>query len=335
MTQYIWGDSSTQFFSQLSPDLILNSVEQLGLKTTGRYLTLNSMENRVYEIEVESDDYDFVIGKFYRPGRWTKQQILEEHRFLLQLQEEELPVIAPLVFSGETLFLTSEHDLWFTLFPKKGGRLLDELNDDLIDLLGRMVGRMHSIGKRESAEHRLKLTPQAFGLKNLEFLLQEKKISFQFEARIKELVEGIYTESQKYFDGVSYHRIHGDLHRGNVINRDGEIYCIDFDDMLQGPAVQDIWLLIPGDDEESKQQRFQFLEQYETFCDFDYQTLNLIEPLRALRYIHFAAWIGKRWEDQAFQRAFPYYGTDQYWSTLSYDLHLQLEKITDVTYYNY
>lgn len=329
MADYVWGDKSTQFFSDLSPDLILDSVEALGLKTTGRCLTLNSMENRVYEIEVDDYEHQFVIGKFYRPGRWTKNQIEDEHKFLLELAEEEIPVVAPIIFNGTTIFETPEHGLWYSLFPKRSGRIPDELSEKQLEVLGRLIARIHNVGARIPAEHRLKITPSSFGLQNLEFLLDSKLILPQFTDRFSSLVKDICDASNPLFEKTSILRIHGDCHMGNVISRDEEIFCIDFDDMLMGPAVQDIWLLIPGDDQQAVADRNIFLDQYETFRDFDHASLKLIEPLRALRYIHFAAWIGKRWEDGAFKRAFPYYGTDQYWSTLTYDLHFQLEKINN------
>ncbi len=327
MADYIWGDSKTQFFSNLSPGLILDSVDQLGLHTTGRCLTLNSMENRVYEIEVDGYDHQFVIGKFYRPGRWTKKQIQEEHEFLLELAGEEIPVIAPLKFGGETIFETKEHGLWYSLFPKKSGRIPDEMTSEQLEVLGRLIARIHNVGALHPAEHRLQITPDTFGIQNLNFLLESNLILPQFVDRFSGLVRDICKESSPLFDKAAIHRIHGDCHKGNVISRDTELFCIDFDDMLMGPAVQDVWLLIPGDDKEAIRDRNIFLDEYETFRSFDYSTLKLIEPLRALRLIHFAAWIGKRWEDAAFKRAFPYYGTDQYWSGLTYDMHFQLEKI--------
>lgn len=332
MSDYVWGDKETQFFYQLDPETILSSIDKLGYKTTGRCFPLNSMENRVYEVEIESNSTKptdhFLIAKFYRPGRWTKEQILEEHAFLLELQESEIPVIAPHVIQGETLFLVPEHHLYFCVFPKQGGRAPHDMDEELLQMLGRFLARIHSVGAATKSQHRLHLTPDTFGRKNLHFLLESKAIPAQHAKQYQQLVEEICDISDPLFHGIETHRIHGDCHWGNVIYRENQgIYFIDFDDMVVGPAVQDVWLLIPGDDIHAKQDRAILVEAYETMRAFDHKSLKLIEPLRSLRFIHFAAWITKRWEDPAFKRAFSFYGTDQYWVDQMKDLSNQLHKI--------
>jgi Ser/Thr protein kinase RdoA (MazF antagonist) len=334
MSDYVWGDQETQFFYKLDPDMILESVESLGLQTTGRCLALNSMENRVYEVEIEADSSNpadhFVIAKFYRPGRWTTEQILEEHAFLNELKEAEIPVIAPIALNGETLFKVRYSHLQFCIFPKQGGRAPHDMNEQLLQILGRYLARMHSVGAAKQALHRLHLTPETFGRKNLDFLLKSKAIPNQYQAAFKSVVEQICDLSDPLFEGIATHRIHGDCHWGNVIHReDRGTFFIDFDDMVVGPAVQDIWLLVPGDDEYAIADRNTMIQAYQTMRDFDLRSLKLIEPLRSLRMIHFAAWITKRWDDPAFKVAFPFYGTDQYWTTQIRDLTHQLQKIQE------
>lgn len=336
MSLYVWGDQETQFFYQLSPEIILSSVDSLGFRATGRSFPLNSMENRVYEVEIESDSTvnteHFLIAKFYRPGRWTFEQIMEEHSFLLELKEAEIPVIAPVVINGETLFQVPGHQLFFCVFPKQGGRAPHDMDEELLQIFGRLLARIHSVGASKKANHRLHMTPDTFGRKNLQFLLESKSIPSQHAPLYKEIVEKICDASEPLFENVETHRIHGDCHWGNVIHRENQgIFFIDFDDMVTGPAVQDIWLLIPGDDVHAKQDREILIEAYQSMRDFDRKSLNLIEPLRSLRYIHFAAWITKRWEDDAFKKAFPFYGSEQYWTDQIRDLTTQLEKINAST----
>lgn len=337
MANYIWGDQETQFFFHLTPDIILDAVESLGHKTTGRCLTLNSMENRVYEIELDLDSYDndserFVIGKFYRPGRWSEQQILDEHKFLKDLEDAEIPVIAPLSYNDKTLFKLPEHDIFFCLFPKRGGRVPDEMSTTQLEIMGRLLARIHSVGECSDAKHRIHINPTNFGRDNLSFLLDNKFIPFHLEESYKNIINKICELSDPLFEGIKTHRIHGDCHHGNVIYReDTGFNFIDFDDMLVGPAVQDIWLIVPGRDHYAIQDRNTMIDSYCTMRDFDFRELKLIEPLRALRYIHFAAWIAKRWDDPSFKASFGHFGTDQYWDTLLADLRQQLTLIQEAS----
>ncbi len=341
MINSVWGDSETQFFYELDPNKILSSIDKLGLKTTGRVLTLNSMENRVYEIECYDESESgikSVVAKFYRPGRWSRDQILDEHQFLKDARDGDLNVITPLYFLNKTLFQDEETGIFFALFPKKGGRIPDEMNERKLEELGRTLGRLHNIGESKVASNRLTINPDSFGLDNLQILKSTNYLPGEFLGPISDFVIKICNLSRPLFENVSNIRIHGDCHRSNVIYRETEgAYLVDFDDMLNGPAVQDVWLLVPGDDDYAKEQRMILLCEYESFRDFDYSTLKLIEPLRALRYIHFAAWMAKRYDDPAFKSAFPYFGTDKYWSELLYDLRLQAEKIEALSnpYNNY
>ncbi|WP_127714278.1 serine/threonine protein kinase [Halobacteriovorax sp. HLS] len=342
MSQKMWGDKETQFFYQLGPDQILDAIDNLGLETTGRTMVMNSMENRVYEIEIYSNSDNIsehsVIAKFYRPGRWSKEQILDEHKFLQELDEEEIPVIAPMSFNGETLFLDENSGLYYCVFPKKGGRAPDEMNIDDLEILGRTLARLHNIGASKKAEHRLEITPQNYGLKNLEYLLDKKVIPPHLEQSYKSLVEKICAISSPLFKKDKFIRLHGDCHIGNIIRRDETaLHLIDFDDMVMGPEVQDIWLAIPGIDNEARQDREILLEAYETMRPFAREQLKLIEPLRTLRFIHFSTWISKRWEDPAFKLHFPQFAEHHYWDIQIQDLTNQLriieQSLAETPYY--
>lgn len=332
----MWGNTETQYFFHLTPDRILDAVECLGLRCTGRCLTLNSMENRVYELELEMEENDYLyrptekfrIVKFYRPGRWTQAQILEEHQYLRALKDAEISVVAPIAFSdGGTLHKMPAVDIWYAIFPKVGGRSPDEWDDEKLARIGRLVARMHAVGAASLASHRLKLDVETYGLANLKFLLDARAIPESLETRYRDCVETICKISAPWFSEVSTQRIHGDCHFGNVLWGEEGPFFVDFDDMVRGPCVQDVWLLIPGRDTESNIQREVFLEAYEQWWPFDRKSLRLIEPLRALRFIHFSAWMAKRWADPAFPRAFPHFGTSHYWEGQVGDLEEQLERI--------
>lgn len=340
MSVSAWGDADTKFFYELTPDRILDAVEaSTGKRCTGRAMALNSMENRVYEIEIELDDKPvnpsdrFVIAKFYRPGRWTRAQILEEHQFLFDLAEDEIPVVAPLKFlDDDTLHpFKDAPSIQYSVFPKIGGRSPDELNDDQLQRAGRLLARLHNVGASRQADHRIALTPATYGLGNLRFMLDKGIIPPEIKAAYQTTVEAICALCDPWFADVPQMRIHGDCHLGNLIfGRDG-LFFVDFDDMVRGPAVQDVWLMLPGRDEWAQGQLRTLLEAYETMRPFNHADLRLIEPLRALRFVHFAAWIGRRWQDPAFPRAFPHFGTARYWQEQLADLREQLMLMTEAS----
>ncbi|MCZ6874895.1 MAG: serine/threonine protein kinase [bacterium] len=332
----VWG-KETQFFFALTPDKILDAVEAAGIRCSGRVLPLNSLENRVYEVEIEVDDPSmlqtpserFRIAKFYRPGRWTPEQILEEHQFLADLVEDEIPAVAPIPFpDGSTLRQSVETGIWFCLFPKIGGRAIHELDHAQLAQIGRLLARLHNVGAVRQVQHRTRLTPSSYGLNNLQVCLAEEIIPSHLARPYEELVRRIVDIISPWFEKAPYQRIHGDCHNGNLLWGSSGPFLVDFDDMVIGPPVQDIWLLLPGRDDDTLRQRRVLLEGYEQMGSFDHSTIRLIEPLRTLRMIHFATWIGKRLRDPAFPHAFPDYGTDRYWQELIQDLHEQLELIT-------
>lgn len=322
MSKQMWGDSETQYFYELGPEQVLSALDKLKLPTTGRCLTLNSMENRVYEIEL--DESPSVVVKFYRPGRWTFEQIKEEHQFLLDLLAQEIGVIAPSVFDGETLFFDEPTKLWFAVFPKKGGRHPDEMNEEQLLIAGRLLGRLHSVGAARKFSHRLTLSPGSYGQGSLELIEKLDLMPSYLKESFHERASSIIQMITPLFKDINLIRIHGDCHWGNIIWREGEgPFLLDFDDTLMGPAVQDIWLCLPGRDEETNAKRLILLEGYEEFRSFSYRELKLIEPLRTLRFLHFAAWLSKRRDDPAFLHAFPYFRENGYWDTLLADLNQQ------------
>ncbi len=336
-----WGSEDTQFFYEVTPERVLTAVESAGLRCSGRCLALNSLENRVYEVEIDGH-YDlhpnaperFRVIKFYRPGRWTAEQILEEHAFLAELEALELPVVAPLPLiaaklsdkgqaadgadravsvESSTLAKVPAAQVYYAVFPKVGGRTADELGDEELERMGRLLARVHNCGASRKAQHRIALNPQSYGLDNLEYLLKYSCIVPQLEARYAELVRELCQRSQALFTGIPCQRIHGDCHLGNVLWGSQGPRLVDFDDMVVGPAIQDLWLLLPGLYEDQPARWNLMLDAYRSFRDISARELLLIEPLRALRLIHFSAWIARRIKDPAFQRVFVEFGTERYW----------------------
>lgn len=311
-------------FHRLTPDDVFDAVEVGGRRCTGRFIILNSYENRVYQLEL--DDGVMVVGKFYRPGRWSREAILEEHALLRELHEEELPVAVPFELQpGSTL--GEVQGIPYALFPRVGGRAPQELTDDQLRVLGRLVSRIHNVGASGTASHRPLLGPESYGRENLALLLDRGLIDMQARAAYAASVEALIERIEPLFRHVPMHRIHGDCHLGNLLwTPEGPVF-LDFDDMCVGPAVQDVWMLVPSADGEGARQRETFLEAYREFRDFDPCWLRLVEPLRALRFVHYSTWIARRWGDSAFKRTFTHFGTQQYWEREIQDLREQIARI--------
>jgi len=299
-------------YSALTPDVILNAVDQCSFRTDGRLLALNSYENRVYQVGI--DDSTPLIAKFYRPGRWSSESILEEHRFALELADEEIPVIAPLLVAGKTLL--EYQGFRFALYPRQGGHW-PELNSQADRAwIGRLIARFHAVGATRSFVHRPRLDVESFGHESRRFLLENGFLPGHIELAYRTLTDDLLqqvTAIQGRTGSVREIRLHGDCHPGNILWTHNGPHFVDLDDCRTGPAVQDLWMLLSGDRHEMQGQLIDILEGYEQFVVFDTRELQLIEPLRTLRIIHYAAWLARRWHDPAFPLAFPWFNTPRYW----------------------
>jgi Ser/Thr protein kinase RdoA (MazF antagonist) len=314
----------TDLFLSLTPETVLRAVDAGGLAANPVCYPLNSFENRVYEVELE--DRSRIVAKFYRPGRWSAEQILEEHELLAELDAEEMPVVTVRPFPDGTTLKRIEH-IYYAIFDRRGGRAPDELDDRSVRRLGMFVGRLHNACARHGALHRPALTADTYAREAVAWLVEHGTLPAGLERRYCDAASEIAGVADRWLEGVPVHRIHADLHLGNVLFRDGALYVLDFDDMRTGPAVQDVWLALPGRDRETLRQREIFLEGYEQFRLFDRSTLRLVEPLRALRMIHYAAWLARRFHDPAFKAAWPHFGTADYWRQETEDLEEQLAVI--------
>lgn len=312
---------ATGSFFSLTPERVLEAVEAAGLEVRPLCYPLNSFENRVYEVELA--DRSRIIAKFYRPGRWTAEQILEEHRFLTELEADEIPVVAPLPFPGGAT-LERIDDIYYALFERRGGRAPDELADGDVERLGRLVARVHNVGARSAAPSRPRLDADHYVREKLAWLDEHATIPPGLAPRYFAAARAIADVADERMEGVATQRIHADLHLGNILFRDGLMRLLDFDDMVAGPPVQDLWLALPGRDAETDRRRRLFLDAYEQLRDFDRSTLHLIEPLRGLRLVRYAAWLARRWHDPAFRLAWPHFGTEEYWESETRDLEEQL-----------
>ncbi len=303
----------------LDHDSIFGSIEKvLGAHLSGLLIQRNSYINRVYELE-RKDSGERLIAKFYRPGRWTREQILEEHSFLKELAEKDIPVITPMIFNNNTLF--SLNDILYALFPKKGGRSVDEFDKESWKNIGRHLARLHMIGELHKASTRITWRPSVATKHHLEVLLSSSLMPPDFSKSMRNMAELFIKKADPLFNDAKSILIHGDCHKGNLISRPGEgIFLIDFDDMCMGPAVQDLWMLLPGDADESPLELKWFLEGYETFRQFDMKSLNLIPALRGMRLIHFASWLAVQEHDPHFDKHFPEVHTPRYWNGLIKEL---------------
>ncbi len=314
----------TDLFLDLTPERVLDAVEAGGLRCNNLCYPLNSFENRVYEVELT--DGNRVVAKFYRPGRWREQQILEEHRFLRQLDEADIPVCTVRPFpDGSTL--KQIDNIYYSLSDRRGGRAPDELDASLARRLGMLVGRLHNVAAADPDSDRRPIDGEHFIRRPLAWLEEHRSVPQALEERYFRAAEGIAEYADRLFLQVDTHRIHGDLHLGNVLLRDNRFNLLDFDDMAPGPAVQDLWLALPGRDEETLRLREVFLSGYEQFRLFDRSSLRLIEALRGLRLVRYAVWLARRWHDPAFKSGWPHFGTFEYWEGETRDLEDQLEVV--------
>lgn len=302
-----------QQFADLTPDHILDAVEASGYECNGQLLALNSYENRVYRVGLE--DQKPVIAKFYRPLRWTDDCILEEHAFTQLLSVAEIPVIAPIMDTqGHTLHQHGNYR--FSLYPNRGGRAPELDNPEQLEQLGRFIGRIHAAGATEAYRYRPTIDLQGYAVEPREFLLAEHFIPDHLVEAYSSLTSDLIVQIENSFaraGQINYIRLHGDFHPGNVLWTDDGPHIVDFDDARMGPAVQDLWMFISGDRDYSAARLADLLEGYTRFYDFNPTELHLLEALRTLRMIHYAAWLAQRWEDPAFPLAFPNFNSIQYW----------------------
>jgi len=315
--------ASTTPYANLSPERVLDAVEDLGFAVDGRLLALASYENRVYQVGLE--DAPPLIAKFYRPGRWSDAAILEEHTFAEQLAEREIPAVPPLRVEGQTLHEFQGHRL--SVSERHGGRApaLDDL--DVLEWIGRFIGRMHAVGSAEPFRYRPTLDTASFGEEPRSHLLANDWIP-------ADLVDAYASVSAHAIDMVrrcferagtlQLLRLHGDCHAGNILWTDAGPHFVDFDDSRMGPAVQDLWMLLSGDRSEMSQQLTRVLAGYEDFRALDLRELHLVEALRTLRLIHYSAWIARRWDDPAFPAAFTWFNTQRYWQDRILELREQI-----------
>ncbi len=319
-------DKPQTVFHDLTPDKVIGIVEEaLGLPCTNLCRPLNSYVNRVYELKGKDDSG--LIAKFYRPGRWSLQALEDEHEFILELNEEEIPVVAPLMLTNNKT-LGSYGDIHFAVFPKKGGRSFDEYNTDQWLELGRLLGRTHMVGARRLPKDRIFMAPDKSTRSQVDYILAGNFMTPDLAEQFHALASTLIKEISPLFAKAAVIRIHGDCHFSNLIYRPDEFfYIIDFDDMAVGPPVQDLWMLLPGYLHESYAEVDLFLEGYEMFRNFDRRTLRLIEPLRAMRYIHYTAWCAHQVAEDGLTRVVADFGSREYWQREIRDLGEQLERI--------
>jgi Ser/Thr protein kinase RdoA (MazF antagonist) len=313
-------------FHDLTPDLVISLVERaLDVRLTGLFRPLNSYINRVYELERE--DGGGVVAKFYRPGRWSKDALQDEHDFMQALVAAEVPVIAPLALTGGGT-LGHHEQMYFAVYPKKSGRTFDEYTDEQWLELGRLLGRVHTVGSALQPRDRIVMAPDKSTRAQSDYILAGGFIPEDLAGQFRDLTDTFIAEAGPAFAGAELIPIHGDCHISNLIYRPGEsFYIIDFDDMSVGPPVQDFWMLLPGYRGESLVEIDIFLEGYETFRRFDRRTLRLIGPLRAMRFIHYMAWCAHQVAEDGHSRVAPDFGTRDYWLRELGDLATQMERI--------
>ncbi|MFV0575851.1 MAG: serine/threonine protein kinase [Vibrio sp.] len=296
-------------FEALTPDFMWNALASIGVRAESGLLALNSYENRVYQF-TDEDRKRYVV-KFYRPQRWSQAQILEEHEFSQELEENEIPIAAPCVINGETLHQYEGY--YFSLFNSVGGRQFEVDNLDQLEGVGRFLGRIHQVGKAKPFVHR-----PTIGLE--EYLYQPRKLLENSNFIPSYLENSFFTDLDVLIQQIEQHwvepstiiRLHGDCHPGNILWRDGPMF-VDLDDSRNGAAIQDLWMLLSGERQDKLMQLDVILEAYDEFSTFDTNQLKLIEPLRGLRMVHYMAWLAKRWQDPAFPIAFPWFNDAKYW----------------------
>ena len=315
-------------YEKLTPDLVIRAVESLGYEPDARIFGLNSYENRVYQVGISNES--FLIVKFYRPGRWTTDQILEEHQFSQELSDLEIPVISPVILDEKSIFEFEGFQL--AVFPMFFGRPLELDTHENLLVMGRFIGRIHSVGAEASFLDRLEINVDRFAVQSREFLLSNDFIPPDLIAAYETLSQDLIFRVESCFSGhgsIKKLRIHGDCHSGNVLWKDNAPNFVDFDDTMNGPAIQDLWMMLSGSRDQRQAQLIELLEGYNEFYRFPTSELSLIESLRTLRIMNYSAWLARRWDDPAFPRNFPWFNSVRYWSEHILQLREQLSALDE------
>ncbi|MBL4660902.1 MAG: serine/threonine protein kinase [Alcanivoracaceae bacterium] len=311
-------------FEKLTPELIMDAIEDQGFECNGSVFALNSYENRVYQIGIEGEKKS-LIAKFYRPNRWNVKQIQEEHDFSFELAEHDIPVITAIKNArAESLF--NYQGFSFVLFPQVGGHAPELDYKENLEIMGRMLARLHLIGEKKLFKHRPKLDINSFGLESINFVSHDF-IPFEHKSNYDATCKELMALMQPCLENCKNIRVHGDLHIGNILMRDEIPFLVDFDDSRLAPAIQDIWMLLSGEENEQKIQLQKVIKAYQEFRDFPFNEIAMIESLRALRMLHHCAWLARRWDDPAFAVAFPWFDENSYWLQHIGDLKNQIDAI--------
>ncbi len=316
-------------YNALTPDVVLQAVESVGYEPDARIYPLNSYENRVYQLGLEGGG--FIIAKFYRPHRWSQQQILEEHAYAAELADLEVPIVAPLRLNDAST-LAEFAGFSFAIFPHFIGRPPELDNLDNLLIMGRFIGRIHAVGALKSFQYRPAIDIERFGVQSREFLLSEdflpRDLRPAYETVSADLLK---TMTGRFADAgkLLTLRLHGDCHPGNVLWSDEKPTFVDFDDTMTGPAMQDLWMLLSGDRNQRQGQLLELAEGYNEFHDFRASELPLIESLRTMRLMHYSAWLARRWQDPAFPASFPWFNTERYWAEHILELREQMSALDE------
>lgn len=315
--------SQTNHFYHLDPNLILDVAEKNGYEITGELTQLNSYENRVFDVKLLNPSQiktaaagaatDSLIAKFYRPGRWSRETITAEHDFISELRRNDIEVAPtlPLLLSSDSVGKTNE--MYYSFFEKVRGRIIQELTPQHLQKLGRWLARLHNVGSQQPARQRARIGPQNDNKwAQLDALLE--LVSPEVVGRYEEAAIRIFERLDDELTQHPFIRLHGDLHRGNILeNSNGEFVVIDFDDMINGPEIQDFWMLLPSASTDTEE--FESLVKgYSDLRRFPEEQLSLIPMLRGYRIITYAMWIMNRWDDPSFKRIFPDFGSYSYWA---------------------
>ncbi|MCL6271199.1 serine/threonine protein kinase [Sansalvadorimonas sp. 2012CJ34-2] len=322
------SDNDQHPYESLTPDLVIDAVESQGYLSDARILALNSYENRVYQVGLE--DESPIIVKFYRPGRWSREQILEEHAFAQELEALDISVVPP-ISNKNGITLHDYSSFMFSLYQRKGGHAPELDNMDHLFSLGQLMGRIHNAGSLHTFSYRPEITLQRYAIETSTYLLENNVIPSSllpaYETLARDLIDKLQRIDQQNDPKII--RLHGDCHVGNILCRDDVFHFVDFDDCINGPAIQDLWMFLSGDRQSKMAQLSELIDGYNEFHDFNAVELNLVEYFRTLRLMHYSAWLARRWKDPAFPIAFPWFNSERYWADHVLELREQMAALDE------